>query len=156
MSKTVAFLGASSGVGLATLRATLAAGHRANALCRTPANLTAHLPLDAHPNLRIVAGNAHDAAAVAQILRKDATHLRAMEVLLEGSGEDFTVVRCSLFVGAASDATIRVGVEDPVAGTESTAIGYTISRDDAGRWFAENLVKQDGAKFLNKIATITY
>ncbi|EEY23471.1 fungal specific transcription factor domain-containing protein [Verticillium alfalfae VaMs.102] len=205
MSKTVAFLGASSGVGLATLRATLAAGHRAIALCRTPANLTAHLPLDAHPNLRIVAGNAHDAAAVAQVLQKDATHLvdtviftigarmkglsfedphvcengikallgaltrlradglggrprlvvcsttgisrhardvpllmvplyrlalavphvdkRAMEVLLEGGGEDFTVVRCSLFVGAASDATIRVGVEDPVAGTESTAIG---------------------------------
>ena len=81
---------------------------------------------------------------------------RIMETSLEDSGEDYTIVRCSLFIGAESDATIRVGVEDAKTGRESDAIGYTISREDAGRWFAENLIKTDGAKYLNKIATITY
>ncbi|KAM0281220.1 hypothetical protein ACHAQH_003651 [Verticillium albo-atrum] len=237
-TKTIAFFGASTGVGLSTLRTTLAAGHRAIALCRTPANLTTHLPLEANPSLTIVSGNAHDTAAVSQCLKKDATHFvdaviftigarmkglsfedpnvcrkgmaalleaitqlrgnglqgrprivvcsttgisrhardvpllmvplyhltlkvphvdkKAMEVMLEDSGEDFTIVRCSLFIGGETDAAIRVGVEDPIQGRESAAIGYTISREDAGKWFAENLVKREGAEFLNKIATITY
>jgi hypothetical protein len=34
--------------------------------------------------------------------------------------------------------------------------GYTISREDAGRWLAENLVLKMDAKFLNKNVTVTY
>lgn len=79
-----------------------------------------------------------------------------MERSVEESGEEFTIVRCSLFVGGESSTKIRVGVEDPRTGRESDAIGYTISREDAGEWFAENLIKADGRRFRNKIATITY
>lgn len=238
-TKTVTFFGASTGVGLSALKSTLAAGHRCVALCRTPSTLTDQLPLDANPNLTVIAGNAHDIEAVSkcitqadgktfvdavaftigsklsglriedpEVCRKGmATLLSAitrqrqrgvagrpriaacsstgisrfgrdvpllmvplyrvllkaahedklgMEVALETSGEDFTIVRCSLFMGGESEATIRVGVEDPRKGPESAAIGYTISREDAGRWWAENLIKSAGAEYLNKYATITY
>ncbi|RSL68052.1 hypothetical protein CEP54_002947 [Fusarium duplospermum] len=71
MAKTVAFLGASTGVGLSVLKHTLAAGHQAVALCRTPSKLSAILPAESNPNLRIVEGNAHDIDAVYQILKKE-------------------------------------------------------------------------------------
>ncbi|KAM0327503.1 hypothetical protein ACHAQA_005791 [Verticillium albo-atrum] len=237
-TKTVAFFGASTGVGLAALRTTLAAGHHAIALCRKPAKLTDLLSIESNPNLTVIAGNAHDVEAVSRCLRKQngdfvdavifsigaaleglhfddpdvcrkgitalleaVSQLRrggaagrpriivcsttgisrygrdvpllmvplyyltlkvphkdkeAMERLLEDSGEAFTIVRCSLFMGGETDATIRAGIEDPKTGRESAAIGYTISREDAGRWFAENLIKREGEEYLNKIATITY
>ncbi|GKT58376.1 fungal specific transcription factor domain-containing protein [Colletotrichum tofieldiae] len=237
-TKTIAFFGASTGVGLSALRNTLAAGHRCIALCRTPSTLTNVLPLSSNPNLTVVAGNAHDIEAASQCLKKeDGTFVdaivfsigakfvgltiddpevcrkgmavlleavsqlrqhdvagrprilvcsttgisrtgrdlpllmlplyyltmkvphadkKAMELALEQSGEDFTIVRCSLFMGGETDTTIRVGVEDPKSGRESVAIGYTISREDAGKWFAEHLIKTNGGRFLNKIATITY
>ncbi|KAI5863935.1 hypothetical protein GGS23DRAFT_620820 [Durotheca rogersii] len=255
--KTVAFFGASTGVGLSALRHTLAAGHKCIALCRTPSKLTAVLPPASNPNLRVVEGNAHDVAAVSRCLRKDdgsgalvdavvstiggkptlswkllddpevcqrgmqallgalaalrsgadasgppaagrprvvvcsTTGLsragrdvplalaplyhvllrtphadkRAMEDALAASGERFTVVRPSLLVDGATDRPVRVGVEDPRAPggprRESAAVGYTISREDAGRWIAENIIllPDEGAaedKYLDKVATITY
>jgi hypothetical protein len=51
---------------------------------------------------------------------------------------------------------IRVGIEDPKTGRESNAIGYTISREDAGKWIAESLILKRDAKYSNKIAMITY
>jgi hypothetical protein len=66
--KTIAFFGASGGVGLAALKYSLAAGHVCVALCRTPAKLTGRFPAAQHPNLVVVQGNAHDEAAVAQCL----------------------------------------------------------------------------------------
>lgn len=68
--KTVAFLGASNGVGHFTLKHALAAGYQCIALCRTPATLTDALPLAAHPNLRVIKGNAHDITAVSELIRK--------------------------------------------------------------------------------------
>lgn len=70
-TKTVAFMGASGGIGLETLKRTLAAGHQCVALCRQPATLTAVLPLESNPNLRVIQGNAHDVDTVSQLLRKD-------------------------------------------------------------------------------------
>lgn len=70
-TKTVAFMGASGGIGLETLKRTLAAGHQCVALCRQPATLTAVLPLESNPNLRVIQGNAHDINTVSQLLRKD-------------------------------------------------------------------------------------
>ncbi|KAI1454887.1 NAD(P)-binding protein [Annulohypoxylon moriforme] len=66
--KTIAFLGASGGVGLAALTRAMAAGHTCIALCRTPSKLTDRFPAAQHPNLKVVQGNAHDVAAVAQCL----------------------------------------------------------------------------------------
>ena len=68
MAKTVAFLGASTGVGLSALKHTLVAGHRCIALCRDPTKLTAIFPSESTQNLQIVEGNAHDIAAVSKCL----------------------------------------------------------------------------------------
>jgi len=241
-SKTVAFLGASTGVGLAALKHSLAAGSQCIALCRIPSKLTAIFPPDTTPNLKIVQGNAHDVTAVSQCLqgangnlvdvvvftiggkpvvsklsisiddpdvckkgaatlldalaqlrRSGATgrphiiacsttgisrfgrdlplamaplyHLlgkvahadkRVMEERFVDSKETFTIVRPSLLTDGESTKEIRVGVEDPTTGPESKAIGYTISREDAGRWVAENLVLKADAKYTNKFVVITY
>ncbi|KAI1143721.1 NAD(P)-binding protein [Hypoxylon sp. FL0543] len=66
--RTITFLGASGGVGLAALSRALAAGHTCVALCRTPSKLTDRFPEDKHPNLIVMQGNAHDASAVARCL----------------------------------------------------------------------------------------
>ncbi|KAI1091933.1 NAD(P)-binding protein [Rostrohypoxylon terebratum] len=238
--KTVAFLGASTGVGLSALKTCLAAGHQCIALCRSPSKLTALFDLATTPNLQLVQGNAHDAAAVSRCLKASETALvdavvftiggafvwskmtlddpnvcekgiatvlaaladlrgegaagrphvvvcsttgtsrfgrdtprlvapfysvglkvpaadkLAMEDKLAASGEDFTIVRASLLTDGETEREIRVGIEDPVKGIESRAIGYTISREDAGKWIARNLVMTRDAKYLNKTATITY
>ena len=238
--QTVAFLGASTGVGLSALKQTLAAGHRCIALCRTPAKLTSIFPPETTKNLEIVEGNAHDIAAVSkclvaedgklvdsivstiggkfiaykltiddkevcrkgmnvmlealtQLRTKGATgrpHIavcsttgmskhgrdvplavvplyhvllkvphedkRIMEDRLIESGESFTIVRASLLVNGESNKKIRVGIEDPKAGRESNAIGYTISREDTGKWIADNLVLQLNDQYVNKIAMVTY
>ncbi|KAI0887647.1 NAD(P)-binding protein [Annulohypoxylon maeteangense] len=66
--KTIAFLGASGGVGLAALTRAMAAGHTCIALCRTPSKLTDRFPEAQYPNLKVVQGNAHDVVAVARCL----------------------------------------------------------------------------------------
>ena len=251
--KTVAFLGASTGVGLSALKHTLAAGHHCIALCRNPSKLTTIFPSERTPNLRVIQGNAHDAAAVSQcllaanedggeegsgsgrgrrlvdeivstiggkfILSKltiDDAHVcrkgmatlidslarlrsagatgsphiivcsttgmsrfgrdipvammplyhvllkvphedkRAMEDRLVESGEAFTIVRASWLVDGESRREVRVGVEDPKTGRESKAIGYNISREDAGRWLAENLVLRIEGRYVDKIVMVTY
>ncbi|KAI8952138.1 hypothetical protein F4801DRAFT_542060 [Xylaria longipes] len=239
-TQTVAFFGASGGVGLAALKRTLATGRRCVALCRNPAKLTAILLLEPNPNLQVVQGNAHDATAVSKCLlarpgvlvdqvistiggafvasklsiddaevcrkgmavllealaslRRDGAvgkpHIVAcsttglsrfgrdipiamvplyhvllkvphedkviMEDRLVASGEDFTIVRPSLMV-AEEETTkeVRVGIEDPKTGRKSAAIGYTITKYDAGRWIAETLVLKRDEEYSNKIAMIT-
>ncbi|KAI0017304.1 NAD(P)-binding protein [Xylariomycetidae sp. FL0641] len=268
--QTVAFLGASTGIGLAALQRTLASGAACVALCRTPSKLTAVLPPSAHPNLTVLEGNAHDAAAVARLLRSPtrpgglvdavvttigptpqgvslggirlddahtcrrgmATLLAAIATLraeaeaeeeeggpsagsspppppritavsstglsrfgrdvplpvypvyawlLKGPHEDkrgmeealvaaaaegpqavpFTLVRPAWLTGdgkgkAATGKPVRVGVEDPKAGVEAKSIGYSISREDAGRWIAEQLVLAKEPRYLNKVVSISY
>jgi len=82
---------------------------------------------------------------------------RAMERLLFASGEDWTVVRASLLTDGAESATgIRVGVEDPNAEkVESKAVGYTISREDTGKWIYENIVEGTDSTWSAKVATVT-
>ncbi|KAI2473127.1 NAD(P)-binding protein [Annulohypoxylon bovei var. microspora] len=238
--KTIAFLGASTGVGLAALKICLDAGHHCIALCRNPSKLTTIFDPKKTPNLVVIQGNAHDVAAVSQCLRASETQLvdeivstiggafvwskmtlddptvcekgmvtllealsrlrkeglngrpriivcsttgmsrfgrdvplpmvpmyqlvlkvphadkMAMEDKLSASGEDFTIVRASLLIDGETKKEVRVGIEDPVKGLESTAIGYIISREDAGKWVTRNLIMQKNAKYLNKTATITY
>lgn len=238
--KTIAFFGASTGVGLSALKHSLAAGHRCIALCRQPSKLEAVFPSASTPNLTIIGGNAHDVVAVSKCLqvedgklvdivcstigsrpvlhkltvedpeccRKGAATLldaldqlkkngatgnphiisfsttgmskfgrdvpyamiplywlllkvphedkRIMEDRFAESGRPFTVVRASMLVDGESSKDIRVGVEDPKTGRESNAIGYTISREDSGKWVADNLILRTDAGYLNKIVTITY
>ncbi|KAJ5116334.1 hypothetical protein N7456_000682 [Penicillium angulare] len=78
-----------------------------------------------------------------------------MEQRFIESGQPFTIVRASLLNDGATEKKVRVGVEDPKTGRESLNIGYFISREDAGKWTAENLVFKEDAKYLNKIAMIT-
>ena len=239
-SMTVAFFGASTGIGLAALKHTLAAGHQCIALCRKPSKLTAIFPANSTPNLKIVEGNAHDLDAVSgclrgergnfvdavvstiggtiampsmkfddpQVCQKGAavlleaiTKLRRegasgnphvlvcsttgisrfgrdtplviaplyhyglkiphvdkeiMEKRVADSQERFTIVRPSFLTNGESTKEIRVGVEDPKVGVESRATGYTISREDAGKWIAENIVLKRDPKYINKAVSITY
>lgn len=240
-TKTIAFFGASTGIGLSALKHTLAEGHRCVALCRYPSKLTDVLPPQSYPNLQVVEGNAHDITSVSRSIRTQDGNLvdaivstigakpdlaklsiddpnvcrkgvatllealaqlrrdgatgkpriivasttgmsrfgrdtplvivpvyslllkvphedkRIMEDSLTDSGEDFTIVRSSYLVNGESDSQIRVGVEDPKKGVEQRTIGYTISREDAGKWVAENLLlKEEDTKYLNKTASITY
>lgn len=237
--KVVAFLGASTGVGLSTLKHTLAAGHQCIALCRDPSKLTNIFPSESTPNLKIIKGNAHDVAAVSQCLQANGRivdvivttigakliprtftiddpdvckkgavtlldalaqlrssgitgtpHIIAcstagfsrfgrdipllmlpiyalfvrvpgadkvvMEDRFANSGEKFTIVRPSHLGDGESSKTIRVGIEDPKNGPVSDVIGYSISREDAGRWLAENLVLRMDEKYLNQNVLITY
>lgn len=81
---------------------------------------------------------------------------RKMEDALIASGESFSIVRCSLLVNGETQRDIRVGIEDPKAGIKVKAIGYTISREDAGRWFAQNLVEKKVPEYIKTTLTITY
>ena len=73
------------------------------------------------------------------------------------SGEAYTMIRASLLVDGETNKEIRVGIEDPKTGRESSAIGYTISREDTGKWIANNLVlvPKPDRKYVNKIVMIT-
>ncbi|TLS21103.1 uncharacterized protein PpBr36_10577 [Pyricularia pennisetigena] len=74
---------------------------------------------------------------------------------------EFTVVRGSMYVESKDGGKakpVRVGVEDPYKGIESQAIGYTIAREDVGKWIFHNLISDaTGAKrYINKMVTVTY
>jgi hypothetical protein len=84
---------------------------------------------------------------------------RAMEGALVASDEDWTVVRASLLTDGPESAKmpVRVGMEDPRAKfVESKAIGYTISRQDVGKWIFENVIEATSQEWVGKVATITY
>lgn len=80
---------------------------------------------------------------------------KVMEEELFNSGESYTVVRGSLLTTGETSRTVRVGIEDNKTGRESEAIGYTITREDAGKWMIENLVSRRDEKYNNKILMIT-
>lgn len=81
-----------------------------------------------------------------------------MEATFMESQETSTIVRCSLLTNGESKKAIRVGIEDPKTGKEKgwNAYGYTISREDAGKWIAENLVLERTVGYENKNIVITY
>ena len=79
-NRTIAFLGATGGCGLASLRRSIAAGHTCIALCRTPAKMEALFP-DKPANLVLKQGNAHDAAAVASVLTSPSAPSRLVDAV---------------------------------------------------------------------------
>ncbi|KAK8079222.1 hypothetical protein PG994_003029 [Apiospora phragmitis] len=80
----------------------------------------------------------------------------AMEHALRDSGETYTIVRPSLLSDGETDKPIRVGVEDFKEGRLSEAIGYSISREDTGKWIAQHLLLQKKADYVNKAVMVTY
>ncbi|KAI8961057.1 NAD(P)-binding protein [Daldinia sp. FL1419] len=81
----------------------------------------------------------------------------AMEALLVDNatrhGYTYSIVRPSFLVDEPQpQRKIRVGLGD------APAVGYVISRDDAGRWIYENLIDGKGAEgtYEDSIATITW
>ncbi|KAK8030149.1 hypothetical protein PG993_011440 [Apiospora rasikravindrae] len=80
----------------------------------------------------------------------------AMEEALRNSGETYTIMRPSLLTDGETDKPIRVGVEDFKEGRLSKAIGYTISREDTGKWIAQHLLLQKDANYVNKAVMVTY
>ncbi|KAK4449001.1 hypothetical protein QBC34DRAFT_485367 [Podospora aff. communis PSN243] len=82
----------------------------------------------------------------------------ALEKGVAASGERFTTVRPSLLTDGGEDAAgVRVGVEDVVKGeVESKAVGYTVSREDVGKWVFEEVVEGDENRWNGKAVTISY
>lgn len=81
---------------------------------------------------------------------------KAMEKRVYAYDGPWTVLRPSMLTnGPETDAPIRVGVEDPVGGIEAKAIGYTISREDVGKWAFEQILSKEDA-YVGKAVTITY
>lgn len=86
---------------------------------------------------------------------------KAMERLVVGSsGEtEWTLIRGSFYTsGPETEGLVREGMEDPVTGRVEgggVPIGYTISREDVGKWVFENCL-QGGGKWVGKAAVITY
>ncbi|KAB5518028.1 hypothetical protein GE09DRAFT_516999 [Coniochaeta sp. 2T2.1] len=82
---------------------------------------------------------------------------RAMEDVLANSGERFTIVRAAWLTDGPEKGGIRVGVEDVAARKfEKKEIGWSISREDVGRWIFENLVEGRDEKYAGKAVGISY
>lgn len=246
-TKTIAFLGASTGVGLATLKHSIAQGYTCIVLLRNPSKLDSHFDPASRPsNLIIREGNAHDTKAVTSCLtvpdqpkklvdsvsfsiggspvsggfsiddpdvckkgitcvldslkalrsqgatgdplivavstishsrfgrdialvmipiykvfvRVPAADKQIMEDRIAASGEkNWVIIRPSHLVdGEQPNSPIRVGIEDLKKGVESREIGYTISREDVGRWSFENLFQpaEVSKQYQNKAVSITW
>lgn len=82
---------------------------------------------------------------------------KLLEKNVQEGGERFTIVRPSMLTDGAEGGKVRAGVEDVKdRRVESQAVGYTISRADAGRWIFEEVVEGDGARWEGKAVTISY
>ncbi|KAL2869027.1 NAD(P)-dependent oxidoreductase [Aspergillus lucknowensis] len=108
------------------------------------------LPIAMIPMYHWMLGVPHDDKKVMEsLILEDAGRKQGTEKALGG----YVIVRPSLLTGgeALGVEKIRVGVEkDP-------AVGYTISREDVGRWVFEVLVK--GGKesgYVGEVVTLTY
>jgi NAD(P)-dependent dehydrogenase (short-subunit alcohol dehydrogenase family) len=98
MSKTIAFIGASGGCGLAALKHAVAAGHTCIALCRNPAKLDVPFP-ERPANLIVRQGNAHSVDDMAACLTKPGQPTALVDVV-------------SFTIGSVFDAA-KWTVEDP-------------------------------------------
>ncbi|KAF7549633.1 hypothetical protein G7046_g8285 [Stylonectria norvegica] len=97
-TKTIAFLGASTGCGLSALQAAIAAGHTCIALCRTPSKMDTHFP-SKPVNLIVKPGNAHDVVALSTIFTVPNDPTRLVDAI-------------SFSIGGAWDSA-KWGLDDP-------------------------------------------
>lgn len=86
-TKTIAFFGASTGVGLAALKLSLATGHQCLVLLRKPSKFDPIFPPSSRPaNLIIKEGNAHDENAVAACLSSPSDQSRLVDAIMFSIG----------------------------------------------------------------------
>lgn len=82
---------------------------------------------------------------------------KMLEELLAGSGEQWTIVRPAWLTDGPAVRNVRAGMEDLTTHTfEKKEIGYTISREDVGKWMFENLVQERDATWVHKAASLAY
>lgn len=81
---------------------------------------------------------------------------RAMEKMLRDYEGPWTLIRPSHLTDGPEADAVRIGVEDPVKGVESSAIGFSVSREDVGKWVYENILSGDGSDaYVGKAVAIT-
>ena len=70
---------------------------------------------------------------------------------------DYVIVRPSLLLGGQSKE-IRVGWEGKTPGElgDGAAIGYSITREDVGRFIFDNVIAKDGGELCGKKVSITH
>jgi nucleoside-diphosphate-sugar epimerase len=96
------------------------------------------------------------------LLHTPHTDKKKMEKMVREAGKagevEWTIVRGSLYTnGPATEGLVRVGVEDPVKGVlEKEALGYTISREDVGKWVFDECLDKEGREWVGKAAILTY
>jgi len=79
------------------------------------------------------------------------------KALIESEGTRWTLVRPSFLTDGKEKGELKVGIEDPKTGRlEKSAVGYTISREDVGKWIFEEIIEKDGREFAGKAVTITH
>jgi nucleoside-diphosphate-sugar epimerase len=85
---------------------------------------------------------------------------KKMEDLVVASKRRFVIVRPSLLMDGKEQGMkkVRVGVATPGKKLDEgkLEIGYTINREDVGRWIVEKCVKEDGKNWEGKFVTLTY
>jgi hypothetical protein len=84
---------------------------------------------------------------------------KKLEEKTVASGEEWTIVRPSLLTDGKESGSekVRVGVEDPVGKkVEVVERGYTISREDVGKWIFEKVVEGgDRGRYVGKAVSLT-
>jgi putative NADH-flavin reductase len=90
-TETILFIGASRSCGLSALRHSLAEGHNATAICRTPSKLSDILTDRERQNIRIEEGNAHDANVLSRLLVKPTDSTEFVEYVVTSIGAGFSL-----------------------------------------------------------------
>jgi hypothetical protein len=92
---------------------------------------------------------------------KDKKKMEDVMISAEGKRRNWVLVRPSLLVDGEAKGLREVRSSAAVPGVEekrqeSTAIRYTIRRDDVGLWIVEQCVKKDAGEWHGKMVTLTY
>ncbi|MCJ1282208.1 hypothetical protein MMC26_001531 [Xylographa opegraphella] len=105
------------------------------------------VPLAFVPIYRVALASPHeDKRLMEDAVRKAASGTRDGRALISG----YTIVRPSLLVDWKEGAKLRVGTE------EEPTLGYTVSRQNVGRWIYEDVIAEGGGKWSGKAVTLTY
>lgn len=72
--------------------------------------------------------------------KRDMENLLSAAAAAQEQIRDFVIVRCSFMTNGPvyGEAKVRVGTE------EKPEVGYTISREDVGKWIFDSVVKDEG------------
>ena len=105
------------------------------------------VPLPFVPLYHIALASPHeDKRLMEEAVLKAASKLQNEQTLISG----YTIVRPSLLIDWREDSKVRVGTE------EKPILGYTISRQNVGRWIYEDVITEGGSKWNGKAVTLTY